>query len=67
MGEKYFGVGALFNGDLQTVIGNADREDWVVVSKDEIEYTGLSSAEYIKMEKAEADSIAQQLPGFEDL
>jgi hypothetical protein len=39
-GEPYRGVAALFNGDLQNLIGFADREDWVVVSDNVIVYIG---------------------------
>lgn len=42
-GEPFRGVAALFNGDLQSQMGFADREDWLVASNNVIVHIGKTS------------------------
>jgi hypothetical protein len=51
--EPYRGVRALFNGDFQAVTGNADRQEWIVVSKCIIEYIGNVAVKNAEIEGQE--------------
>ena len=42
-GEPYRGVTALFNGDLQALMGSIDRKDWLAVSGNVILHIGKSA------------------------
>lgn len=42
-GEPYRGVNALFNSDLQAVMGYEDRAGWVIVSGEVIVHIGATA------------------------
>jgi ribosomal protein S18 acetylase RimI-like enzyme len=63
MRERYQGVQALFNADLQAQMGFADREGWLIMSNEEIIYSH-EEADRLWMERfdfrpAEPDDAAQ--------